>query len=140
MAVINDGGAHWNKLWNEADSPSVTGGGASGTWPISVTGSAGSVAVGNISAPYNFNPSGYVTLPNNQILQWVLVSALGQGATTNITWPIAFPHAAFGSWVSANSGSIGTANTSIYNTTSTGATVYNGQAGASDVFCYAIGY
>ncbi len=40
MAVVNDGGTNWNKLWNDADNAEAGGSNATGTWPINITGNA----------------------------------------------------------------------------------------------------
>ena len=60
----NDDKKAWKKILDNGNynsyAPTLTGGGASGTWGINVTGSAGSVAWGNVTGkPSTFSPSSH---------------------------------------------------------------------------------
>lgn len=106
----HQGGLAYRSKWNADDwqawryvlddgnftnyAAAKTGGNASGTWGISVTGNAATVTdAGSSSAWY-----GYVKLPGSGIIiQWgrVEINDPGQDAFGTATFPIAFPNAVF---------------------------------------------
>ncbi|BAL85213.1 hypothetical protein SELR_pSRC500390 (plasmid) [Selenomonas ruminantium subsp. lactilytica TAM6421] len=88
----------WRRILDSGNfnnwAPTKTGGGASGTWKINVTGSAGSVAWNNVTGKPGWTTdstkaakTGWTRLPGNLIMQWGVVSGKG---TLTITYPIEF--------------------------------------------------
>jgi len=117
-------------------SPTLTGGGASGSWSISVTGSAGSVAASGITGTIPTATLGSGTANTTTYLRgdntWQVVSASGGGATitndnsTNTNYYLGMAGITSGSWttayVSSNelyfNPSTGTLNATIFNSLS----------------------
>ena len=72
--------------------PSVTGSGASGSWGISVTGSAGSVTGTTGAGNQLLATNGFQKLPGGLLLQWGATTSSGTTANNaTATFPTAFP-------------------------------------------------
>lgn len=84
--------------------------------------------------------NGYHKFPDGTIIQWANVTC-NNNSTASVSWPITFPNACLGAVVSVNTSTLGDVNSKVYGWTTTGATVFNGEGGASaNVFVQAIGY
>ncbi|RHF51479.1 pyocin knob domain-containing protein [Mitsuokella multacida] len=91
-------------------APTKTGSGASGTWPISISGNADTVdgyhasdIINRITAANtggivaaSLTANGYVKFANGLILQWGFVSNTKAAKNYDITFPVSFASACFG--------------------------------------------
>lgn len=115
----NDKSQPWNTILDSENynlfSPTKTGGGASGTWGISITGNAATATnadtvdgyhasdiINRISAANtggivaaSLTENGYVKFANGLILQWGNASGENEEADNSTTFPIAFPSTCF---------------------------------------------
>lgn len=103
-------GGRNNETYDLNNFPTKTGSGASGTWPISISGNADTVdgyhasdLLGKITAANtggivaaSLTENGYVKFANGLILQWGFVSNTRAATRYNITFPVSFASACFG--------------------------------------------
>ena len=78
--------------------------------------------------PKSLLSSGYITLPGGIIIQWIPVTMPASlGASTNFTWPIAFPNAIYAVAMAPNytMSASGNITMAVTNRTPTGATLLN---------------
>lgn len=103
----DDGKRDWNTILDSENynifAPTKTGSGASGTWPISISGNADTVdgyhasdIINRITAANtggivaaSLTENGYVKFANGLILQWGHTVVLGRGRTLSFTYPVA---------------------------------------------------
>jgi len=110
------------------DAPSSTGGNASGTWGISITGNAGTVTNGVVTTGSYSNPSWITALAASKLTGAVAIANGGTNATdaatarSNLSVPSTTGSGASGTWGINISGNAATATSATSATTATTAT------------------